>query len=234
MTNQEIIDYYVNLLIIQYIGLPKARGTVEAYVSQVVADQIYTQVENAFKIDTATGVQLDIIGKYVGVVREAQGPNGFIILSEPDFRRLIRIAQIKNTFGSSLAEIQELLFEFFAGEIYVFDYGDMRMSYIINSAAFSNDLVQMMIIQNLLPYPMAVQRGAVIYYPVLDGFFGFRTYDAPGYNNTPFNDYDDYQMDWPWLDYDYAINPDQVQNYSLLTQNMLDIIVQQNMDLMWT
>jgi hypothetical protein len=73
MTNDELKKYYVDLLIRQYHELPKARGTVGAYVKQAIADQIIKQVGEAFDIETAFGNQLDFIGKYVGVSRYING-----------------------------------------------------------------------------------------------------------------------------------------------------------------
>jgi len=68
-TVQSLIDYYVNLLIVQYHGKPKARATIEAYVKEVIGDGILFDIRDAFSVDTAVGVQLDVIGKYVGVDR---------------------------------------------------------------------------------------------------------------------------------------------------------------------
>lgn len=73
MDIQALIAYYTNLLIIQYNSLPKARGTVEAIAQQSLADGVYTDVRDAFDVDTAVGEQLDIIGKYVGVDRTYNG-----------------------------------------------------------------------------------------------------------------------------------------------------------------
>lgn len=64
-----VLDYYKNLLIIQYHEKDKAKATIEALVSAVLANGIVLDVDTGFNIDTAVGVQLDIIGKYVGVDR---------------------------------------------------------------------------------------------------------------------------------------------------------------------
>ena len=66
---QDIIDYYVNLIIIQYNNKPKARETVDTLVSSALANGITLDVANGFNIDTAVGVQLDILGKYIGIDR---------------------------------------------------------------------------------------------------------------------------------------------------------------------
>lgn len=154
--------------------------------------------------NTAVGAQLDILGKYTGVTRTGRGFSTQITLDDADFLTLIQVAIIKNSSGSSLSEIQALIHQFFNGEILVFDYQTMRMSYLISTTVGSTDLVQLFVSEKLLPVPMAVGV-SVIYFPVVTEFFNFRTYDAPAVNGNPFNDYTDYQTDWPWLSYANAV-----------------------------
>ena len=67
---QKFIDYYVNLLIIQYHNKPKAQATIRAFLRPLAeVFQLYKDLENAFNIETAEGVQLDIVAKYFGVRR---------------------------------------------------------------------------------------------------------------------------------------------------------------------
>jgi hypothetical protein len=68
-TPDEIVEYYTALLIAQYYNKPKAIGTVDAFVRELVADNIYTQVRDGFDLDTAVGNQLDFIGKLRGTSR---------------------------------------------------------------------------------------------------------------------------------------------------------------------
>lgn len=204
MTTEELINYYANLLILQYLGKPKAYATIQTLVTPVVMDQLPIQVQNAFNLlgdDTAVGVQLDVLGKYAGVVRAGYTFTGPIILDDPDFLTLIKIAIARNSAGSSLSEIQNFIQLFFPGQILVFDYQNMQMSYLIDSSVGSVGLIQLFILQGMLPKPMGVQIAAVIYAPVINMFFGFRTYLLPAFNSTPFNTYADYQLDWPWLSY---------------------------------
>jgi len=65
----ELIVYYQNLLIIQYKTLAKASANIAALAKEVIADLIYTQVQNAFDLTTAIGAQLDTLGAYVGAFR---------------------------------------------------------------------------------------------------------------------------------------------------------------------
>lgn len=68
-TVQEIMDYYVNLLIIQYNNKPKARATIDLMIRTLLANGVVLDVQEAYNLDTAVGAQLDVIGKYVGIDR---------------------------------------------------------------------------------------------------------------------------------------------------------------------
>lgn len=206
MTLQELIDFYADLLIIQYKDKPKAYATMQYLASQAISDQLPIEVQNAFDIETSVGDQLDILGKYMGISRSGNIFSGFTVLSDEDYRQILKIKIIQNNFGSSLSIIQDFLNTFFNSEIYVFDYLDMRMSYYVN-VTITSTVLEFIILNDLLPRPMAVQLGATIYAADLTSFYGFRTYDHEGVNNTPMNSYEDYQTDYPWLDYDYAIIP---------------------------
>jgi Protein of unknown function (DUF2612) len=209
MATIDLINYYANLLILQYLGKSKAYATIQTLVTPVVMDQLPTQVQNAFNLTGSTpaqGVQLDVLGKYAGVSRNGYGFNGTAItLSDADFVTLIQMAIIRNSAGSSLSTIQALLAQFFPCEVLVFDYQNMQMSYLISSSIGSQNLVQLFITEGLLPKPMAVSLGLPIYAPVITMFFGFRTYSLVAFNSEPFNTYSSYQTNWPWLSYANAI-----------------------------
>ena len=66
----EIKDYYANTLIIQYHSKPKARATIKALIDLVYANMSLIQMRDAFDWRYAEGVQLDIIGIWVGVTRQ--------------------------------------------------------------------------------------------------------------------------------------------------------------------
>ena len=82
---KSLVDYYKNLLIIQYSGKPKAQATIELFAETLMASGVYFAVRDAYSVDTAVGVQLDIIGKYVGIDRffNVTDPEGFF--RTPDY-----------------------------------------------------------------------------------------------------------------------------------------------------
>lgn len=207
MTTQELIDYYANLLILQYLQQPKAYAHVQALVTPVIMDQLPLDVQDAFDITTSEGVQLDVLGKYAGITRNVYDFTGPVSLSDADFRSLILIKISQNSLGSSLATIQEFINNFFPGVITVFDFKDMTMEYFLESSIGSQQLAEVLIKQNLLPRPMGVRLKPTIYSPTIDAFFGFRTYDLAAFNVSPFNTYDVYTADTPWLSYDDALLP---------------------------
>lgn len=205
MTLEELKDYYQDLLIVQYKGLEKAEAHVRALADLALIDLLPLELRTAFSVEQSSGAQLDMVGKYAGVSRTGYTFTRQVTLDDEAFRVLIRLAIIKNTSDSSLKAIQDLLNNYFLGQLYVFDYGMMRISYFLSSGIASTDLAEMFIVQGLLPKPMGVTLSSTIRHPVLDAFFGFRSYPREGYNNSPFNEYSDYQETWPWLSYNYQI-----------------------------
>ena len=99
ITNEELIAYYVNLLIIQYSSnQPKAQDTIALIAKELTANNVFFDVQNAYDLigtssidwdsgdwdsggiwdspdtgdiftKTASGKQLNVIGKYLGVDR---------------------------------------------------------------------------------------------------------------------------------------------------------------------
>lgn len=68
MTDSELVQYYVDLLILQY-KRPNAQTEIEAIASALVVFEIARAVQNGFDIDTAIGAQQDTLGKYLGLDR---------------------------------------------------------------------------------------------------------------------------------------------------------------------
>lgn len=201
MTNEELIDYYANLLIIQYYDKAKARAMIETVVTPVIMDQIPLDVQDAFDLDTAEGVQLDVLGKYVGVTRFGYSDGVRVELSDADYRTLMRLVVIKNNSGSSLATINALLSANFPNSIRVSDSQSMTLNYLVAETIGSPALLDIIISGGYLPKPMGVQI-SVTEVPSLDiNYFGFRNYTTYPAGISPYNSYPFYQTTFPWLTY---------------------------------
>ena len=205
MSVESLQIYYSNLLIMQYIGKTKARDTINLIAGGAVMDELPSQIEAAFNIDTAVGEQLDFIGDYIGLSREGFDFSGPITLTDDNYRLALQLKTIQNTSGSSLADIQNSLAVFFTDQIFIFDYLDMRLGYFIDTTVGDSTLIEFFVTGDLLPRPMGVQLSSIIYVPDLDGFYGYRTFDEDTPNNSPLNSYAAYEMDRPYLSYNDAV-----------------------------
>jgi len=73
MDIEAIKNYYGGLLIVQYKTKPKAQATVRLLAALPNGDGLLDQEMACFDLNTAVGVQLDILGRIVGVQREVYG-----------------------------------------------------------------------------------------------------------------------------------------------------------------
>lgn len=90
-TLQQLLEYYANLLIIQYNGKSKASATIKMLANLILANLVILQIRDGFDWRTAVGAQLDIIGKWVGVSRNYNGSLywGETLLSYPPSSQLV-------------------------------------------------------------------------------------------------------------------------------------------------
>lgn len=68
-TKDDLTAYYQNLLIVQYHNKPKAKAEAGMRAKNAAGDFIFLEWWRNFDVDTAVGVQLDLIGKIVGLSR---------------------------------------------------------------------------------------------------------------------------------------------------------------------
>lgn len=97
-TLNNLLDYYANLLIVQYNGKSKAAKTIKMLANLILVSLLILQIRDAFDWKTAVGVQLDIIGEWVGITRKYNGSLywGKTFLSYPDSEDLVPIDKTDN------------------------------------------------------------------------------------------------------------------------------------------
>lgn len=182
-------EYYADLLILQYKTLPKARETIKALVKEAVADGILLDVINGFNLDSAVGVQLDTLGKYIGLNRQVKvniGDTDTNILTDEQYRLLLKLKLISNTNFSSTSQIRAALYELFPNDIRLFDNRTMLYEYELST--LWNDLVNVIIAEQLLPLPMGIGYNITVVPDLLE-LYGYYGYD--GLNDNP-NGYSSY------------------------------------------
>jgi hypothetical protein len=201
MTNDELAKYYADLLISQYKSKPKAYETVKAIASQAILDQLPIDVQNAYNLETAVGVQLDVLAKYAGATRANNTAKGVVNLDDDDFRKLIKLAIIRNNSGSSMYDIVNLLEQNFPNLIKVYDSTNMSLNYIISEDIGTIALLDVLLTGAYLPKPMGVGIAVISIPSFTTTYFGFRTYSSAGTNIAPFNFYAFYNSTYRWLSY---------------------------------
>lgn len=173
--NSELIEYYRNLLIIQYSVLEKAPAHIRALIDVIMFFDLMIEVRDAYDIDTAVGVQQDILGKYLGIDRNI--PVSPFVLSDTDYRFYQRLKIIQNNSNHSTKSIVELVFQIFGTDLLFFDRYNMSIAYIFPVA------VEALVITakdlGLLPKPAAV--GLSVSFTVdITNIFGYKKYGTAG------------------------------------------------------
>lgn len=164
-------SYYSNLLILEYHNKPKAKATIEACVA-LMPDDLLREVLDGFDIETAVGKQLDVLGEYVGVDRYYLVDNQAELLSDEDYRILIKLKAISNTSNLSHKSLNEALYNFFGNAIRMDSEGNMEMTYFVPKN--KTPIILAAIQKEVLPRPMGVRCSYIIEYD--KKFFGFCTY----------------------------------------------------------
>ncbi len=243
--NDSLIEYYVNLLIIQYHDLPLAQAQIRAFVKESLANGIAFDVRDGYSVDTAIGKQLDVLGKYEDINRFYEGENlngyfaftnyddptpdprkrgyqdyadfpnnegqwleyssslnGTFVLSDDDFRILLRLRIGQNNINHSQAEIDALIFKIFGDTVIADSPGDMIMYYF--APAILTTILTVALQKKVLPKPLAVRLNWVI--SGVEPFFGFASYSRIPVGGTGFTDYADYGIKLgSYLDYSNLI-----------------------------
>lgn len=171
---------YTDLLIKQYWEKPKAKAEIEAGAAEYESiNDLADALGNAFDIDTAVGVQLDIIGKRVGISRVIPvvlaGYTGQVLTDE-DYRKFIKVKIARNSASGYIVSddhlsINDVIQIAFDGLAYVTNNHDMTLTLHIDST-IDPALVEAYRQLDLLPAPMAVNYKHVVVVPI-DSFFGF-------------------------------------------------------------
>jgi hypothetical protein len=65
----DVYNYYVGLLILQYRALNNACSEILALATSFIQNQIVSQVRDGFNLTTALGAQLNLLGRYRGISR---------------------------------------------------------------------------------------------------------------------------------------------------------------------
>ncbi len=174
-TGTDLAAYYSSLLISQYRWKPKAVATIQAdaipWIMPLAANDnpLLLAIQNAFNLPTAVGVQLDVLGKYIGAKRQQQCFSGPITLDDDTYRELLFVVAQRRTLRADTASIQAFIVNNFGGDIQVVDAFRMQMVYYYKVQPGVNIVAECFIKMGLLPSPLGVDLQ--LYHE--SDFFGF-------------------------------------------------------------
>ena len=191
--------YLAGLLIIQYSHKPKAIATIKA-LSKMFPLDLILQVRDAFDIDTATGVLLDMLGKYVGASRWYYNSLGEQVrLNDDEYRMLLKFKIISNTSNASHYDIDQALYEFFGTQVRATSLGNMQMTFFVSEDA--EKVFDAAVQQKCLPVPLGVEANKIVVQN--KKFFGLVTYQNQyAFYKTGFREYNNPDKDGETLTYD--------------------------------
>jgi len=176
-----IIQYYTDLLIIQYNGKPKASATIKTMVDIILQNGILLEVLDAFNPDTCVGKQQDILGKWVGVDRYYLGDGLTQTLSDDDYRIVLNLKVISNAIDMSCSSIDNTLYEFFGDNVICTTDDDLRIFYLVTEEYFN--ISSILLQKKVFPKPIGVSIGGIVKNKVWFGFSTYETFDK----NIPAN-----------------------------------------------
>jgi hypothetical protein len=163
------IGYYMQLLASQYQppNSPKLNALLYILLKKFDdASQCLVQLDTAFDLDYAEGVQLDTLGVIAGVSRTVPfQPSGGVspVLDDATYRILIKAQIAQNQWDGTVGSLQEIWQELFpGGTIIIADNQDMTADIILIGSFTS-------IIQDLIINGMIVPRPQTVLYSFVFG-----------------------------------------------------------------
>lgn len=171
-TVQELIDHYVNLLIVQYHDKEKAKAHVSALINNQLANNIALDVRDAFDLEDAEGDQLTLLDKFVGVGRFHKG----VELSDDDLRFLMKLKIIQNNSNHSIKSIDDSLYTFFEMDVIRVSEGSMHIAYFVEYGY--DDVILTAFEKGIIPRPTGVKIDYIFSRPWEEQFL---PYDVPFY-----------------------------------------------------
>jgi len=173
------VPYYLNLLTSEYSSSAIFKQWLQTLLN--ILDDISNcliEINGAFDLDVAIGVQLDVLGQIVGVFRTVPfQPSASVspILDDTTYRLLIKATIANNQWDGKIGSLYPIWSQLFAGgQIIIQDNQNMSANIILTGTFTS-------IIQDLITHDMIVPRPEGVqynYFIVGLPFFGFDRDDA--------------------------------------------------------
>lgn len=166
-------------------------------------------LQEAFNFPGATGIQLNIIAKYLGGKRTNKLLDGTnYTMGDDEFTTYLQLLAVRNGLSSDLGTIQDFLHEYFVDGgndvLILYDHKNMSIGYLYLATPGTYPFFESFITSGHLPKPMAVGSTLISTLGTLN-FFAFRNYyDVAPVGTTGYNFYVDPQIG-TFVTYSYVI-----------------------------
>ena len=129
-------EYYINLITSEHANKPKYVAWMKVLLTPFIdAINLNKSIKSAFYINNAVGVQLDIIGKWLGLSRQVdfQPTNGSSsILNDKYYRIALKAKIVKNLWKGTIEDFYNMWQILFNGEdLQVYLADNQNMDYVI-------------------------------------------------------------------------------------------------------
>lgn len=175
-------SYYLSLITSLYQNSPNFLSWLQAILSIICDINVCIQnMTAAFDVDTAVGVQMDILGQIIGasrVVPFQPSGGGIPILDDDTYRILIRAKIAQNQWNGQASSLYSLWPSLFPGGIIAVQDNQNMTATIFLAGAFT-DIAKDLIINGLIvPRPEGVLYNYVFAVLPVFGFDGDHTFIA--------------------------------------------------------
>lgn len=156
LTNEE----YLKLITSQWATKQKFVEYVKTFLDLIdPINVLHKETSRLFGIDTASGDQLDIIGKMIGIPRQLplDDPDIPSVLTDELYRKVIKSRVYSNHWDGSREQLEYIIETIFPGLPYILsDYQDMSYSITIISPEISEVEKALLFNGYILPKPSGV------------------------------------------------------------------------------
>ena len=186
-----LVQYYADLLIVQYTGKTKAVETIKTMVGIILQNGILLDVLDAFNPETCVGKQQDILGKWIGVDRYYLGDGATQSLDDNDYRIVLNFKAISNAIDMSPSSIDNILYEFFGDSVICTTEDNLRIFYFVTEEYFN--ISSILLQKKVLPKPIGVRIGGIVRNKIWFAFSDYNTFSkTPPLNTVGFSDYENF------------------------------------------
>jgi hypothetical protein len=119
-------------------------------------------VRGMYTFQHASGHQLDIVAKFIGIGRVYFKYGTAHALSDEDFRTLLRLKAINNNSNHSISDMVTAIWDTFRDGLIPFVSGIMSMMYFLDEEMFNRQILDAAVWHNSLPRHLAVKLNGYI------------------------------------------------------------------------